>query len=455
MPSHNVDVVIVGAGAAGLAAARSLHEEGLDIVIHEARDRIGGRVCTRRDTNTLVPIELGAEFIHGRAADLNALLDDAALARIDITGRRWYVSRRRLRPFDDFWEVLDRVMRRLHATPTRDRSFHEFLEARPGRRRLAFERALARQFVEGFHGADPRLISAAALAESGSPGDDPHERRLGRVADGYDRALEWLAAPVARRIRLSSPVTAVQWAPGAVSVEIGRHGTGTTSSVDARAVIVTVPIGVLKARPGSIGAIRFVPAIEGKMRPLDQIGVGSALRVVLRLNEPFWTKDRFAEQRHADELDTLSFLHGRDRDFPTWWTTYPVATPVIVGWCGGLRARQLSMLPSSGIVERAIDALARQVGVERRRLTARVDAAWTHNWEHDPFARGAYSYQMVGGANAPSALARSLHGTLFFAGEATETSGATGTVHGAIATGRRAAKQVLRALGATKRAKTA
>jgi monoamine oxidase len=76
-----------------------------------------------------------------------------------------------------------------------------------------------------------------------------------------------------------------------------------------------------------------------------------------------------------------------------------------------------------------------------------VENVWTHDWEHDPFARGAYSYQRVGGADAPAALARPLKRTLFFAGESTGTDGGTGTVDAAIVTGRRAAAQVLRALG--------
>ena len=146
----------------------------------------------------------------------------------------------------------------------------------------------------------------------------------------------------------------------------------------------------------------------------------------------------------------MSFLHTTDRDFPTWWTAYPISAPVLVAWCGGRRARELSNLARPAIVEHAIDALARQLAVSRRRLHGELEQAWTHDWQNDPFARGAYSYQVVGGAEAPSLLARPLHGTLFFAGEATDESGATGTVHGAIASGRRAASQVLRTFRASK-----
>lgn len=99
------------------------------------------------------------------------------------------------------------------------------------------------------------------------------------------------------------------------------------------------------------------------------------------------------------------------------------------------------------VVDAASAALARHTGLPRRAIASMIEQTWMHDWEHDPYSRGAYSYQMVGGSDAPAELAKPIRGTLFFAGEASEASGGTGTVHGAIATGTRAAKQVLRALG--------
>ena len=165
--------------------------------------------------------------------------------------------------------------------------------------------------------------------------------------------------------------------------------------------------------------------------------VGSVVRVVFRLRERLW----------APEHDDLSFLHSSDPDFPTWWTNYPMRTPVIVGWRGGPGARRLSQLPVELLESRAVTSLARQLRISRQRLRSLVEGFWTHDWEHDPFARGAYSYVTVGGTDATAALARPLRRTLFFAGEAVQTEGGTGTVDGAISSGRRAAKQVLRALG--------
>src|SRR5688572_24221134 len=103
-------VVIVGAGAAGLAAAHALHEAGVDVEVLEARDRIGGRVFTITDPHTTRPTELGAEFIHGQASELQRLLYEASLVCADVCGTRWTPTRPGLRPRTGFWERLGRAM---------------------------------------------------------------------------------------------------------------------------------------------------------------------------------------------------------------------------------------------------------------------------------------------------------------------------------------------------------
>jgi monoamine oxidase len=440
------DVVIIGAGAAGLSAARELQARGLEVILLEARERIGGRVFTHRDRDTVVPIELGAEFIHGSAPELDEILRDAAIASCDISGRRWQTAGSQLRPADDFWDRIDRVMERLDEQRSPDRSFEDFLKTKPGGRRLAHERTLALQYVAGFHAADPARISERALADGGAPEGDVRERRIGRVIDGYDRVIEWLAASLGDRIRLSAIATRVRWAPGNVEVEV-RHPDGRSRpAVTARAAIVTVPVGVLNAPPGEAGAIAFDPDIRAKRQPLEHVAMGSVVRIVLRLSEAFWASEWYAKQSGKPGLDTLSFLQTQDEDFPTWWTAYPLRVPMLVGWRGGRGAKTMAQLAPEEIEALAISSLARQFKIAPKKMRDMVEAAWMHDWEHDPFSRGAYSYQMVGGADAPAALARPLRSTLFFAGEATDPEGRTGTVHGAIATGKRAADEAARSL---------
>ena len=430
------DIVVIGAGAAGLAAAGVLRRAGVDVLVLEARERIGGRVFTHRADDTPLPIELGAEFVHGRATHLEAAGRDAGLATLDVAGQRKAADGRGLRPLDDFWEQLDRVMRLL-PRQGRDRSFQDFVDTRPGGRPLAMQRRLAQQWVEGFHGADPTRISVHALRDGGWPGEDVEEQRSGRFVDGYDRVIDWLAAPVANRIQLGAVVARITWTPGRVVVDVRHTDRRLRVAAEARAAIVAVPLGVLKAAVGELGAIDFVPALRQKQHALDRLAVGSVVRVTLRLRERVW----------APQHETLSFVHAaNDETFPVWWTAYPLRAPVMTGWRGGPHARRLAQLPPGELETRAIASLSRLLRIPRPRMRSLVEAVWTHDWEHDPFARGAYSYQMVDGVDAPAALARPLRRTLFFAGEATDTEGSTGTVDGAIASGRRAAAQVLRAL---------
>lgn len=442
----DVDVAVIGAGAAGLAAARMLAGAGHSVVVLEARDRIGGRICTIRSPFAPCPIELGAEFVHGAADPVTRIVRDSRLTVVDVEGTRFRAERGGLRRVDDFWERLDRVMRRLPGAGRGDQSFDAFLEQQPGGRREARNRQLARQFVEGFHAADATRISARALADAGSPGDDARERRLGRVVDGYDRVPEWLAASIADRIRLSTVVLSVDWSTsGRVEIVCEDSAGRPRSPVRASAAIVTVPVGVLQARPGERGAIAFTPLLEDKQPALDTLAMGSVVRLVFQFREAPWESPALRAAA-GDEIETLSFLHGDADAFGVWWTLHPFRVPMIVGWSGGPAAQRLSMLPREEIERRAVAALASQFGLPLARVRRLRIRSWMHDWEHDPFARGAYSYQTVNGADAPAVLARPLRRTLFFAGEAADTDGATGTVHGAIASGERAARQVARVL---------
>jgi monoamine oxidase len=438
-----LDVIIIGAGAAGLAAARSLHDANLDIVVLEAQERIGGRICTHREPGLAGPIELGAEFIHGAAPELQTLLDAAAIGSIDVDGHRFEAVKGRLRPIDDYWQQLHQVMRHLDPS-AEDQSFRQFLDRKPGGRRAARNRRLALQFVEGFLAADARLVSARSIAGDDDPSADPKAQRTGRVVDGYDRAIAALAAPVASLVRRSVIVTRIRWKRGLVDVESRSPAGRARPRLRARRAIITVPLGVLKAPAGEIGSIEFLPSLDDKVDPLEQMAMGTVVRIVLRFKSRFWTADDIGRRLGGESLESLTFVNTDDEDFPVWWTQYPLRTPVMVGWRGGPAARALDRLPPDHLTDRAIACLARAFGCSRRRLRGLLDGAWIHHWNEDPFTRGAYSYPLVGGSNAPDALARPIQGTLYFAGEATAPDGRTGTVDGAIASGLRAARQVRR-----------
>jgi monoamine oxidase len=448
MTGSSVDVVIIGAGAAGLAAARELHDSGLRVDVLEARDRIGGRILTHREPGTPDPIELGAEFIHGDADETQAVLDEAGLRSVDIEGRRLESQGGRLRVADDFWQRLHRVMRLLPTAARDDQTFREFLDRQPGGRREAHNRRLALQFVEGFMAADADRVSSHSMAGNDDPTGDPAAQRMGRVVDGYDRLIDALAKPLARSIRRSTVVTRVRWKPGRVEIESRSASDGRKRPViRAARAIVTVPLGVLQAPFGAFGSIAFDPPLDGKATAIAGMAMGSIVRVVLRFKTRFWTEDSLAARAAVPSLESLTFIQSDDDDFPVWWTQYPVRTPVFVGWRGGPKARALDRLAPIELTDRAVTSLARACRLPPRRLQALLAGSWTHHWDSDPLSRGAYSYQLVGGTTAPADLARPVRGTLYFAGEATAPDGRLGTVDGAIASGQRAARQVRRALG--------
>ena len=434
-----MNVIVIGAGAAGLAAASRLSEKGATVTVLEARDRIGGRIWTAHPASLVVPVELGAEFLHGETVEIDEIVATEKLRSIDIAGRRWAPAGERLRIIDDFWERLDRVMRRLEEDRDPDRSFAVALGAM--RSAKPADRALARQFVEGFHAADLASISEQSLAAGGSPRGDVRERRIGRVLDGYDAIVRALAAPVLDRVQLGRVVTEIRWEKGRVSVA-SRDASGmAVSTLEADAVVITLPLGVLKTDP-SAGGVHFDPPLR-HARELQALEMGNVAKVILQLDEPFWMDRSFAKKVADERLDTWSFLHGGDDvPFPVWWTSYPVRAPILVGWRGGPGALALAGLTKDEVIAAGLASLASLLGVSRRTIERRLVAAFTHDWTTDPFSRGAYSYVAVGGAGASKRLAKAIEGTIFFAGEHADAEERNGTVHGAIASGCAAAEEL-------------
>ena len=435
------DVVVIGAGVAGLAAAAELRQAGLDVVVLEARDRLGGRVHTLHPPGVGVAIELGAEFVHGPQESLFDIAREAGSVVYELTGGRWRARRGRLTPLDDFWPRIARVLRRMDDVREPDRSVADFLREAFPAGTMREDRKLARHFVEGFHAADVRRIGERGLAGA-SGAEDEDERRLFRLARGYGAVVRWLARGVADTVRPGMVATAVRWERGRARVLARARRGAERLELDARAVLVTVPLGVLQAPPGATGAIAFDPDIPGHRAEAARLAMGSVVRVAFAFREPFWE----SREVRGRTLRQLGFLHADDAPVPVWWTTFPARSALLVGWAGGPNAAALSGEGRERIRAAAIETLASAFRLTRRRLAGMVREWWTHDWQRDPFARGAYSYALVGGSEAPARLARPVERTLFFAGEAYDAEGANGTVHGALESGRRTARALARTL---------
>lgn len=468
--SARVDVVVVGGGAAGLAAARALVDSGLRVCLLEARDRVGGRVHSVLVDGIAVRVELGAEFVHGAPAALLELADAAGAVLVEASEAhlaRWPDGRLRTR--DDFAGGLGAVLDALAEVPDDadagpDESFAAFLDRTLDRLQHAGAgdgeaprdagwragvRAQACGYVEGYHAAPSEETSVRMLArnERGASGNDA----AWRVVEGYSRLLAPLLRPLRGApldVRMRSVVHTVSRTASGVRV-LGRGATGPVD-VEARAAIVTVPLGVLTATAGAEGAIAFDPPLPTEHRDaLARLGMGQVARVVLACDTPFWLEPG-AVPALADEEPRgapLSFLHAPDLVVPVWWTPHPIRAPLVTAWGGG---RAEAALHAGGALdEDAVrDALAMLLGRTRADVDTHVRGVHAHDWRTDPFARGAYSFARPGGADAGTALAEPVDGVLWLAGEHTMSDGTAATVQGALASGRRAAAGALARLAA-------
>lgn len=434
----DTDVVVVGAGAAGLAAAAWLAEHSIRVVVLEGRDRIGGRVRWQSVGSGEVPAELGAEFIHGAAPETSAFLDEAGLANVETGGPVWLCnSGRELREVEEDFSSGD-IFERAAALAA-DESVDAFLRRFDQDPQLRDQARRARAFVEGFEAADPALASVRAIADEVRTGvDSSSSRPVGSYAPLFEH-LAGRCAHAGVDLRLGTTVERIAWAPGNVAIE-ARSESGAVLPVHARCSIVTVPVGVLHRRDDG-PRMSFAPPLPlEKQAAIRGLEMGHAVRVALAFRTPFW--ERVAGGRYRD----AAFFRCEAGTFNAFWTQVPLRSRSIVAWAGGPRATAMNGTSIQDRIDRARDEFGAMFG-ELDLARCEFEAGATHDWSADPFANGAYSYIATGAGAARGTLGAPVAQTLFFAGEATATDGQGGTVNGAFATGLRAACEVARAIG--------
>jgi monoamine oxidase len=436
----DADAIVIGAGAAGLAAARSLAARSLRVIVVEARARTGGRVYSDTSERAPVPAELGAEFIHGKAAETMAILREAGTTAVETAGESWTYENGALQREDDAFRTSAAIFTQADSLE-RDESVERFLQRFQANAAMRDSVAAARTFVEGFDAADPAVASVYGIAAEWQSGVDfSSARPLG----GYPPMFTYLhdaCVTAGVDIQLSTAVRRLAWRPGEVAVDVDT-ATGSSHTIWARVAVVTLPVGVLRHQ-GDEREIVFAPGLPAAKRDaLAYIEMGPVVKMNLRFRTPFW--ERICDERYRD----AAFFRRAGQPYAAYWTQFPLRSNLIVAWAAGPKASALAQTPHPELIGLALDGFG---DLFRERTLAQHEflGAAMHDWSRDPYARGAYSYLTVGGAGARVALAAPVENTLFFAGEATSNDGQGGTVNGALETGERAAREAAASLGAT------
>jgi monoamine oxidase len=428
--NHEAEVLVIGAGAAGLAAARRLCNAGMNVTVLEGRDRCGGRIHTQYLSGWPLPCEAGAEFLHGEAAEPQAAIKALGLRTEQVPDHHLQAAQERITPVDlqPAWKL---VTRRLARLKSEDLSFAAFLQ-RDCHDLSAAEREQVVAYVEGFNAADSREVSSIWLRSSDK--ETGQAEGAQRVCGGYSQILNYFLGvgndgPL--DVRKQRQVHTIRWKPGAVEVE--TIGPAIHEAFSARTAIVALPLGVLQISPQQAGGVRFEPDLSAQRQLWMELRMGPVVKLLLLFREPFW-------ETHVEE--ELAFLHTPNAPFVAWWSTLPAKSPMLTGWAGGPRAMRLSQFDDSQILRAGIRQLAENFQLRTCDLDERLVAHRVCNWQTDTFSRGAYAYVPPGGTAWLEALRKPVENTLFFAGEATHQQ-LMGTVQGAIASGWRAAEEIL------------
>lgn len=424
----NAEIIIVGAGAAGLLCGLELAKAGKKVIILEARSRIGGRVMTIDEGDFGYPAEGGAEWVHGEAPITKMLAKEAGLTLIPEKGEIWSVRNGELCLHESFILNNDSLKEKLEALKE-DVSVADFLEQNfKEEKDLDFKNSILKM-VEGYDAADPKEISTFELrAEWMSKSSMTRIANDHRIKEGYGTLFNFLEKECKDKgveiyfdkqvKKIEKEVSNIQSMPHATSMSV--H-VASGEVFKSEKVVITVPLPILKE-------IDFSPEIKTKLEAASKIGFGDAIKVIMKFKTRWW--DTAIEK----DLRNMSFMLCNE-EFLTWWTQYPDINTVLTGWMAGPKASKHKDASSERLLEMALVSLSNVFKIDKDFLAKEIIHSKVINWPADPFSKGAYSYTRVETKDAYDELAEPIDDTIFFAGEALFSGQASATVEGAFGSG--------------------
>ncbi len=423
------EIIVIGAGVCGLTAACLLKRAGFRVEIVEARNRVGGRILTLQNPLKGDPVELGAELVHGLPEETRRWLDPEK----DLEAREGdflIFEGGQLTQSPAYFEQISGVMERLSQITQHDLSFQDWLEQQTDY--SAQLKDWVTGYIQGYHGADASDISGAALREIERESQEVDAVEGAQFfRGGQSRLLDRLIRELNQPILLNHVVKKVSWSQQGAEVSFTDSS---IQPIQAKKILVTVPIGVLQAPSQSPGAIDFEPPLPSEFASaLSFFKMGTALKMNFVFKSSPWSRDS-KNSHFAMILDTTPGAY-----FRVWWRR---GKNQIVGWQGG--PSTLLTLTQSEVQKNALEQLARIFKTSEKELERELQGSYVFNWSDDPFSRGVYPYIRVGGLGATQTLARPIGNVLYFAGDATCLGAYLGTINGAMISATNAAQFIVR-----------
>lgn len=428
-----MEILIVGAGIAGLMSGYLLSEKGYKVTILEAQDYTGGRICTVQPDGFDSFIETGAEFIHGKLPVTLKLLDEAGICYTRNEGEFWNAGDGKLKQGfsgNNSWTELEKALKKVKNDITMD----EFLDTYfPAAEQLEMHRFI-KSYAQSYDAGDTSRMSTLAFRDEMLNDDDAHQYR---VDGGYKKLVDYLAEKCRKTgctIHTSTVVKELVWSKDKV--------TATTDKVvpySADKIIITIPVGVLQKKEGT-GTIRFNPAIPNKLKEIETIGYGNAIKVFLQFKDAFWKKETFVK-RYGKKIAKLGFILSNST-IPVWWTQYPKPSAMLTGWLGGPATGKFEPGKEAQIADGAIESVAHIFSMSNQEVQQELKAWKISDWAKNSFECGAYTYATVAAAKLGDALMQPVEDTLYFAGEGFYTGPNIGTVEAALVSGQQVAEMI-------------